>query len=224
MQRTSFFVIASLLSACANDTVDDSAPEPIGDSTGETTEMDPSTPPTEAPPPPPPESASVPLIGKQTPPERDAQLQLTADVASIHIEGENMAAGVASGVYPSPAAVYGNYQVRIVFANGDIAQWFYASEAGWRGVSIAAQGSHCVNGWPTMQPFIYNQAQNAWTWWANPSTITSQLAGDGPRYFPYFFGSTYVSPGWNYLLIRMGNDSATSSCDANLAVDYAEIW
>lgn len=147
-----------------------------------------------------------------------------AALQAVQIEGEAMTGNVPSGVYSTPYAVYGGYQARVVFANGDIGQWYYHDGGAWRGVSVAAQGSWCVHGYPTMQVYLYNQAQNAWFWGSGAPQINAQLAGDGPRYFPYWMGTPFVPAGWTYVLIRMGNDSATASCDANLAVDYAAIW
>lgn len=156
--------------------------------------------------------------------EEDAE-RLVAASSAIQVEGENMSnLSGHSGVYYSSLAPFGNWHMRLQFANGDIGQWFYQPTAGWRGISVAAQGSWCTRGWPTMQTFLYNGNQG-WYWWSNVLTVSDQVSYNPTRYFPYWTGTTWVNAGWNFVLVRMGNDSYVAGyCDANLAVDYAIMY
>lgn len=146
--------------------------------------------------------------------------------STLQVEGENMmvGSGVVSGTASTGYAIYGGYQARIVYTNGDIGQWFYVPETGWRGISVAMQGSSCAGAWPREQTWLYQDGRG-WYFASSVVDVTSTLSVDpNPRYYPYFQGSTMVNAGWNFVLLRMSNDYAQSGCDRNIVYDYAAIW
>jgi hypothetical protein len=75
-----------------------------------------------------------------------------------------------------------------------------------------------------MTVYTYDQSRG-WFWGSGTTTVDSKVSQDPyARYYPYFMGWSWLNPGWNFVLVRMGNDSyQAGTCDANLAVDYAYI-
>jgi hypothetical protein len=142
------------------------------------------------------------------------------------LEGENMADRRGwSGVYWSPYAIWGNGYVRTMFANGEIGNWVWVPTTGQHQISIGAQGSWCTHGWPVMTTYAYDQSRG-WYYGTGSYGINSNLTYDpNARYFPYYVGSTWMNAGWNWVSVVMSNDSYVANyCDANLVVDYVNIW
>lgn len=144
---------------------------------------------------------------------------------AAQIEGENMADRRGwSGVYYSPYAPYGNWHQRTMFADGEIGGWVWVPSSGPTQITVAAQGSWCTRGWPVMTTYVYDQARG-WFYGTGSYGIDSKFAYDGARYFPYYVGSTWMNAGWNWVSVVMSNDSYVAGyCDANLTVDYVNLW
>jgi len=179
----------------------------------------------------------------ESPPERDVQLMidrgqmderfegdggvLEAEAwTAAQLEGENMPDRRGwSGVYWSPYAIYGNGYVRTMFANGEIGNWVWVPASGQYQFSIGAQGSWCTHGWPVMTTYAYDQSRG-WYYGTGSYGVSSTLAYDpNARYYPYYVGSTWMNGGWNWISVVMSNDSYVANyCDANLVVDYVNIW
>ena len=144
---------------------------------------------------------------------------------AAQLEGENMMDRRGwSGVYYSPNAPYGNWHQRTMFANGEIGNWVWVPTSGHTQVTVAARGSWCTHGWPVMTTYAYDQSRG-WHYGTGSYGIDSKWAYDSARYFPYHVGGTWMNAGWNWISVVMSNDSYVAGyCDANLTVDYVNLW